>query len=330
MAAANTVGFTLADVIREQAPNGTLYPIVQSMSKLCPILDDIYWVECNNGTFHRIDRQTALPSPSRRRVNSGIATVKDETNQVDEVTTQIATKIAVDEDVIRLGGPAFLARRVAAHMMGHVQQAEADFLTGSLASDADGFDGIETRLSATTNTPAGNQVILVDAAAAGSDQGSALLLGWGAHGVHGIYPKGFPAGINHQDFGLQPDAISDGTNSAPGYLHTFKWDYGLAVEDYRYCARAANIDSSAISATGTNIITALITLFHRCLTADQSVRWAYYLPRRYAEFLHQQARSGVSNSTLKIEEIGGKKVTTFLGIPVRTADLLGIAESVVS
>lgn len=330
MAAANTVSTTLAEVVRQQAPDGSLLPIVESMEKLAPFLEDAVWVQCNNGTFHRMNRRTALPAPTRRRVNQGIPSSLSSTNQVDEVTTQIATKVTVDEDIITMNGPAYLAREVAGHMMGHVQQVEGDLLSGSLATDPDAIDGLETRLSATTNSPGGGQVVLVDAAPAGNDQASAVLIGWAEHGVHAVYPKGMPGGIAHRDFGLQPDAISDGTNTAPGFVHTFKWDYGLAVEDFRYCGRAANIDTSAISLTGTNVITAMVTLHHRCNTRDKSARWAYYLPRRLAEFLHQQARSGVTNSTLQIQDIGGQPITTFLGHPVRTADLLTITESIVA
>lgn len=326
-----TTNPTLMDLIRQRAPNGSLLPIVESMSKLTPFLQDASWMQCNMNGFHRVNRRNVLPAPVRRRINKGVAGTKSGTQQVDEVTTKLADKSIIDVSEIKMmGGAEYRAREVAGHMMGFEQQVETDLLTGSVGSDPDGIDGIETRLNATTNTPGGKQIVLVDAAPSGGDQGSVLLVGWGPHAVHGIFPDGAPGGLNHKDYGEVSNGGTDGTNTFPAYVDWFEWDHGLAVEDYRYVARAANVDSSAIANNGTNLIDGMITLYHRCLTADSSVRWGYYLPRFFAEFLHKQARNNTTQSTLKIEEIGGQRVTTFLGIPVRTADLMTISESIVA
>jgi hypothetical protein len=57
--------------------------------------------------------------------------------------------------------------------------------------------GLAPRLDATTATPAGAQIIKADAAAAGSDQASIVLVGWGPKGVHMIYPEGIPNAADH-------------------------------------------------------------------------------------------------------------------------------------
>lgn len=322
-----TTNPTIADLIRQRAPNGSLMPIVESMSKLTPFLQDATFIKCNFNGFHRVNRRNALPAPVRRRINKGVPGTKSGTQQVDEVTTKLSDKSTIDvAEIAMMGGPEYRAREVAGHMMGFEQQVESDLLTGSIGADPDGIDGIETRLSATTNVPAGNQLIKVDAAPTGSDQASIILAGWAPHGVHAIYPDGAPGGLNHKDYGEVANGGSDGTNTFPAYIDWFEWDHGLAIEDYRYVARASNIDTGNILSTGSNILDAMITLFHRCLTADGSARWGYYMPRFIAELLHKQARNNTTQSTLRIEEIGGQRITTFLGIPCRTADLMTIAE----
>jgi hypothetical protein len=321
---------TLLDAVRQKAPGGSLMPIVESLSVLCPALQDITMMEANNGTFHRVNRRTALPAPVRRRINQGVAATKSDTQQVDEVTTELADKSVIDQEIIDRNGPEYRAREVAGHMMGLEQKVEGDILNGSIGSDPDGIDGLLTRLSATTNTPAGNQIAKIDAGPVGSDQMSILLVGWAPHGVHGIYPTGYPGGIKHQDFGLVSNGGSDGTNTFPAWVDWFTWHHGIVVEDYRYLARACNIDSSAITVSGTNAITPLITLYYRCLTADKSARWAYYVPRTLGEMLHQQARTGVTNSTLTIETIAGQPVTKAMGIPIRIAEKMTAAESIVA
>jgi hypothetical protein len=321
---------TLLDAVRQQAPNGSLLPIVESLSLLCPALNDITMLECNNGTFHRINRRTALPAPVRRRINKGVAATKSDTQQVDEVTTELADKSVIDQEIIDRNGPEYRAREVAGHMMGLEQNVESDILNGSIGSDPDGIDGLITRLALTTQTPGGTQIVKVDASPSGSDQMSILLVGYAPHGVHGIYPKGFPGGIKHQDFGLVSNGGTDGTNTFPAWVDWFTWHHGIAVEDWRYVGRACNIDSSAISVSGTNAITPFITLYHRCLVADKSARWTYYAPRFLAEMLHQQARTAVTNSTLRIEEVAGVEIVKVMGIPLRTAEKMTITESIVS
>jgi hypothetical protein len=135
-AAANPVtNPTLADAVRQQAPNGSLMPIVESLSLLCPALNDITMLECNNGTFHRINRRNALPAPVRRRINKGVAATKSDTQQVDEITTMLADKSVIDQVILKLNGPEYRAREVAGHMMGLEQNVESDILNGSLGSD---------------------------------------------------------------------------------------------------------------------------------------------------------------------------------------------------
>jgi hypothetical protein len=333
LAAANPVtNLTLADIVRQEAPNGGLLPIIESLSKLTPALQTITWTAANNGTYHRMNRRTALPAPIRRRINKGVPATVSGTQQVDEVTTMLADKSVIDATLIRMNGPESRAREVAAHMMGLEQQVESDLLVGSIGTDPDGIDGLETRLSATTNVPGGNQVVKVDAAPAGSDQFSVLLVGFADHGVHGIYPSGpdMVAGVLHKDYGEVSNGGSDGTNTFPAFVDYFEWHHGLAVEDFRYVARAANIDSSAILATGNNLLGAMRTLRHRVLIEDQSAKWAYFIPRFGAEMLDNQAVNATGNSTLSIDNISGKPIQTFGGIPVYTADLLSIAESIVA
>lgn len=343
-ASASNNNTRMLDVVKQQAPDGSLYPIIESMSKLTPFFTDAAWIPCNNGTFHRINRRTALPAPTRRRINKGVPGTRSETNQVDEVTTLLSDKAVTDATLIRMNGPEYRAREVAGHMMGLQQQVESDLLLGSIASDPDGIDGILTRLSVgsggllaaqTAGQPGSNQIVLVDAAASGGDQMSVLLVGWAPHGVHAVYPSALPGGILHKDYGEVANGGTDGTNTFPAFIDWFEWNVGLAIEDFRYCAAARNIDSGKISGSGpgfagTNILTAMITLYHRCLTADQSARWAWYMPRFAAEMLHQQARSGVTQSTLRIDDVGGQRIVSYLGIPVRVADVMTTFESVLA
>jgi hypothetical protein len=122
--------------------------------------------------------------------------------------------------------------------------------------------------------------------------------------------------------GVQLTKDAGGTNEFRAYVDWVQVTAGIAVENYRYVARACNIDSSAIAKNGTNAIEALIETMYAVEYMDDSVRWAYYVNRTLAKFLHHQARTGVSNATLTIEQIAGKPVVMANGFPIRVSDAL--------
>jgi hypothetical protein len=80
---------TLYDVIRQKAPGGGLLPIVESLTRQRPFLQDAVWLPCNNGTFHRVNSRTALPAPSYVGINEGVPPTKSTTDQVDEATCML-------------------------------------------------------------------------------------------------------------------------------------------------------------------------------------------------------------------------------------------------
>ncbi|WP_362917249.1 phage major capsid protein, partial [Bordetella bronchiseptica] len=56
-------------------------------------------------------------------------------------------------------------------------------------------------------------------------------------------------------------------------------------------------------------------------------RPAFYMPRKVRSFLRRQITNKVATSTLTMEEIAGKKVVAFDGIPCRRTDALLLTEA---
>lgn len=329
---ANAAGYgTMLDIARQRNPNGGgLLPLVETLTKLKPILGAIQWAPCNNGTFHRISQQRALPTNSKRQLGSGIAPTKGQTQQVDETTVMRSAMTQIDQTLIKLNGSGYRMQQAGMHLESLEQNVEGDLLYGSAGDSGGGFDGIITRLAATTQTPAGTQIILDDPAAGGSDQASVLLLGFGSHAVHGIYPTGTMAGLDHQDLGLQ--VLDDGDNSGnvlPQFVDWFEWHYGLAIEDWRYVARGANVDTGNLQADSLDLARLMIRLTHLVKIEDRSVTWAFVVPRTVATYLDLQADARVVPN-LATQNIGGAIITSFRGIPIYTADKMLITEDVVA
>jgi hypothetical protein len=189
-------------------------------------------------------------------------------------------------------------------MRGQLFDLESKCFYSSTKTSPKQFHGLFPRLDATTNTPAGNQVLKIDAAPSGSDQHSIALLGWGPEAVHMTYPQGSAAGVEHEDMGEQLTKDAGGTNEFRAYVDWVQMTAGFAVANYRYVARACNIDGSALSGTGTNVLDALDALYDQVEYEDTSVRWVYYVtgPSRSTRAAGEER---VKNSTLTIEMIKG-------------------------
>jgi hypothetical protein len=324
----------LADAYRERSPKGGLLPLVKALEQLYPFVKDATYIECNDGTRHKILSENMLPVPTYRGYNEGVAASKDKTQVVAEVTAMAASLSKIDVDLVRLNGPEYRARRVAAQMRGQLFDLESKAFYSSAKTSPKQFHGLFPRLDATTNTPAGNQVLKIDGAPGGSDQHSIALLGWGPESVYMTYPQGSAAGIQHKDMGEQVVKDSGGTNEFIAYVDWVEMTAGFAVSNYRYVARACNIDGSALSTTGTNILDALDALYDQVEYEDSSVRWVYYMDRTLAKYARSQAKNAVKNSTLTIEMIKGTDgrmipFTSANGIPVRRTDGL-TTEAIVS
>ena len=331
--AANPVGNpTLLDVIRQQGPDGSLLPIVESLTKLRPFLADATWIEANNGTFHRVNNRNSLPSPTYRWPNQGTLATKPREQQVDETTSLLSDRSQIDSSLIRMNGPEYRVRKIAGHLQGLMNQVEGDVFYSSVKTTPNQFHGLAPRFDAAAGTPAGNQVIKVDSAASGSDNMSMFLIGWGPQAVHMIYPRNTSGGIIHKDLGEL--MVDDGTGTGaqfPAFIDWFDWYPGLAVEDYRYVSRGCNISLHNLVYTNTEIVDASIDLLHQVQWMDKTVRWAYYAPRAVVKFLHHQAVNAVKTSTLRLDNIAGEGPIVMLnGIPLRMTDGMLITEGVVN
>lgn len=330
MAALSTANPGLVDAYRERAPNGGLLPLVKSLEQRYAFVKDATWVECNDGTQHKVLNETSLPVPTYRGYNEGVTPSHDNGQVVAEVSAMAATMSKIDVDLVKLNGAEFRQRRVSAQMRGQLFDLESKSFYSSTKTSPKQFHGIFPRLDATTGTPGGNQVKKIDAAPAGSDQMSVALIGWGPEAVYMVYPEHSAAGIEHDDLGVQLVKDAGGTKEFRAYVDWVQVTAGIAVANYRYVARGCNIDSSAIAKNGTNAIEALIETLYAVEYMDDSVRWAYYVNRTMAKFLHHQARTGVSNATLTIEMVAGKPIVMANGIPIRVSDALTTAEAIVA
>jgi hypothetical protein len=329
MATLNQTNLTLADVVNRTDPGGAVSQIVESLTQRNSVMSAAVWKEGNLPTGHRFTSRTGLPSISWRKMNEGVTPSKSKTAQVDEAIGQMEGWSVVDCALARLNGneAAFRASEDMSFLQAFENEAETGFFYHSTASAPEKFQGLSPRLNSTTGQ-AGKQILLHDASASGNDQTSIYLVVWGDNSVYFIYPKGSTGGIQPHDMGEQP--WDDGTGKKfRAYVTNWSWQMGLVVQDYRQVCRAANVDTGNLAATGNAVIQTMIKMYHQVWNPNAG-RAAFYVNRGLGTFLHLQALDSTKQSTLSIDQIGGKPITTLLGVPIYVSDAILNTESVIS
>ena len=339
MATLSTGQLTLADLSKRLSPDGKVDPIAELLSQQNDILEDIVWKEANQPTSHVVTVRTGLPAVYWRQYNAGVPSSKSTTAQVTEPCAMLEARSHIDAKLLNLNGnsAAFRLSEESPFLEAMNQEMTGKLFNGNVGVDQKTFSGLATRYSSTT---AGNGGNIILGGGSGSDNASMYLIVWGEQTVFMTYPKGSKAGLASRDLG--EESVQDGNGGwYQAARSLFQWDAGLVVKDWRYVVRIPNIDvSDFIGVTGTQATTAATNLLRLMMRAIARIpnfnmgRAAFYANRSIREGLMIQALER-SQNVLKVEDaLGqfGQNINTlkFMGIPVRGADQLGIAETLVS
>lgn len=320
---------TLADVAKLMDPDGKIDLVVEQMMKRSPLLKDATWVMGNLPTGHKFSSRTGLPSIGWRKFNQGIDASKSRTDTFTETCGMLEGRAEVDCDLADLSGnvDAFRASEATAFLQAFTHEVETGAFYHSTETAPEKFQGLSPRLDVLAG-PYPNQIINSSIAHSGSDQTSMWFINWSPDTVFMMYPKDTKAGLTHEDLGK--DYVLDANNKKfLAYRDHWKWKVGMCVKDSRYLVRLCNIDTSAIAATGKLLIQDMIRAAY-ALQDFTAGRTVIYCNRLVATYLHLQAQDSVQNSTLKIEQVEGQPVTTFMGMPIRWTDAILSTESIVS
>jgi hypothetical protein len=317
---------TLADWAKRLDPNGAVPDIVELLSQSNEILLDMLFKEGNLPTGDRTTVRTGLPAVAWRLINGTTPTSKSTTAQVDEQCGSLDAWSEVDCKLAALNGntAGFRQSEALAFIEAMNQEVAQTLFYGNAGLAPEEFTGLAARYSLST---AGNGKNVIKGGGAGNDNTSIYLVGWGPNSVHGIFPKGSKAGITHQDYGevtIQGSTGIGGTRMR-AYQEQFTWDVGISLKDWRHVVRICNIDiSDLIANSGSQalLFQLMAKAIHR-MPSVTAVRPAFYMNRTILEFLDIQATANVtSGGGLTFDNVDGKRVMFFRGIPLRTSDAL--------
>lgn len=314
----------LIDIYKAQDGNGAYIEVIEMLTEMNPILDDAMAVECNKGTTHLHTVRTGLPPITWGKLYKGIPQGKSDKAQVEDTTGFAEGLSTIDDRLLKLSSNEGATRLSEAK--GYLQAMSNEMATkifyGNTASDPEEFMGFMPRFNS-LSAPNGNQII--DAGGTGSDNTSILFVSWGEEQCQLLYPKGMQAGVQRDDKGSQRVLDSDGN---PYYAkeELFTWHIGLAVKDWRYVSRIANIDVSDMQAGSVKLYDFMRKAYYKL----QSRRipggtMAIYCNRDVLESLDALAtNAGTADNFQRLSraEVEGKEVLTYRGIPLRETDAL--------
>ena len=326
MATLSSTYLNLIDIHKQNDPRTG--EIIEVLKQQNPILDDAVAMECNMGATHRHGIRTGLPTPAWGRLYQGIPQSKSSVQQVDDTTGFLEARSGVDTRALELSkNPAALRLGEA---MSHLEAMNQEMATGMFYHDTattpEKFKGLAARFSTLGGGGAGNQII--DAGGTGSDNTSIWFVTWGDHACHLLYPSGTKAGVDRQDKGEQRVTDENG-NAYYVKEEVFRWHMGMAVKDWRYVVRIANIDTSELLAGNVDIYKWMRLAYWKLQSRrkdGKSSRIAIYANRDVLAALDGQATGfgAAANQFLHVtpRELEGKEVLTYRGMPLRETDAL--------
>lgn len=314
----------LIDIYKQQNGKGEYIEVIEMLAEMTPILDDAVAVECNSGTRHLHAVRTGLPDITWGRLYQGIPQSKGTQAQVEDTTGFAESLSSVDTRLLKLAKDKGKVRlnEATTHLQAMALEVGSKLFYGNTASDPEEFMGLAPRFSE-LGAPNGGQI--VDAGGTGSDNTSVWFVTWGDSQVQMLFPEGTMAGVQREDMGRQ--RVLD-ANTNPYFVEEemFTWHAGLAVADWRYVARIANIDVSDMEGGAVKLYDFMRKAYYRLWNRRQSAgSIAIYCNRDVMEALDALATNAGSTDNfvrLRHVEIEGQEILMYRGIPIRETDAL--------
>ena len=353
MAGPDTLGMfpTMFDVTSTLDPQGNTAPVVELLQQKNPILMDMPWTEGNTPLGHQINQRTGIPELTWTSWYQGTPPTKSTYAKVMEACAIGEQRSEIDKRAADFNGnsASFRLKEMLGAIEGVNQGLSTALFYGDSSKNPQQFNGLTPRYS---DLSAGNGGNIIDA---GGNTGAALtsiwFIGWGSSGAYGIFPKGQKGGMQREDLGTF-DAFDAKGNRFRAVGDLLQLNCGLAVEDWRYIVRIANVDVDALkSGTGAaDLLGLMMDALHlppevgRSRTGQDAYgagangaapilmmpNPVFYCTRKIAAILDRQAQIK-SGFTLKSgNDVFGRPVTECRGVPIRSCDALLETEDQVS
>lgn len=340
---------SLVDWARRASPDGVIADIAEMLAQCNEVLKDMIWQEGNLPTGHKVTLRTALPQGTWRQANQGVASTKSMTTQVQFGIGMLTAYSMVDKAIADLGGEAdkFRYTEDMSFIEGMSQQvASAIFYSNEAVTTAQ-FTGLAPNYNTVTASNAKSAANVLDLGGTASANCSGWIVGWGDNTTFGIFPKGSQAGLVYQDKGDIVPAYDANNNQFEAYRSYFEWKMGLAIKNWQYNVRLANIDTTTnagglFSTTPPDLFVYLSQAVTKLPTASRRLSGitevdapndpspgtspAIYCNRTLRASMDIQAIRD-KNVLLTFRDYAGEPTMMFRDLPIRVVDALTNSEA---
>lgn len=324
---------------KTRAPDFKTSFIAQLLAQSNELMYDMMYLEANMPNGHLLTDQTALPTTYTPSFNDVVQVTRGQTAQREETLAMFQTLAQYDVNMLNLWADKgqFLLEMSRFYVESLIQKFSNIFFYGDSSVDPRQFTGLAPRYATVNTANAANAKNVVDGGGTSNVNTSVWLLTWAPSALHGIFPRGSQAGIEHH---TNPELWvqgSTGFGQTLGRSHVELWQLkaGLALVDWRWCGRLCNIDTTSLKnqAGATDLTDGMIDLMNRLPglsdppleTGNPLTNFAppgkrcYYMNRTCRAALHKQMLNKTNNQ-LTMMDWYGQKVMAFMGIPIRNSD----------
>lgn len=335
--------FTYIEWATRMDRTGKIAALINLQSQCNSVMDEMMAEMCQNATSYDYTQVVALPTIVRRQYNQGVAYTQAAAAKQVTTTVQYADHVRIDKSLADLNNQraALRTKEIRLHMQAMSQQIASDLFYSGSTPDPTQFVGLANIYwtIAAANSPIAANVL--NAGGSSETCASVWLIGWGERQIHSIFPNGMPAGMVHEDKGLQ-QTLDANSNWYYAWTDWIEQNIGICVEDWRWAARLANIDVTLFGGgSEANLINGLALLTKKPPLQASGVgpvqdsddpadvvmaRNAIYYNRTVDGALDIQAQNK-NNVLLSMMEWDGHPILGYRGIPCRIVDKLTITET---
>jgi hypothetical protein len=326
--------YTLPEILRTKAPDGSHMAAIDVLSGQYPIIEEGYWEQANGDTTHEFVQMVSEPTGTLVRYNEGTALSVATTKNVTEFMARLEDRMQIDVRILeKAPNPVrYRMEREAAHARGLIKTYHSIVFSkdgyGSRGTDLKDINGLGIRygvLAADT--------VVSNGSASGSTNGSIWIIKHGPNDFFNIYPKNMQKILKQTDLKIQPAYDASG-NRYEVVMTKFEWEFGIGIGDPRSVKRLCNITTSGNNSfwqDGTNVAKGeenLIDLIEALPNGDLSNTAIYCGPKMMAQF--RKRMNAKTNMYFTMETIWNRPQLAFMGIPIVRVDTLDFDESVIA
>lgn len=296
-----------------------------------PILRDMQIIPGNGTLSYEGVRETSLPTPQIIKQGDGWDASKTEWSGFKENISIFKDRVDVPTESLRLtkNKTAKFELIMDRHKEGFGQGVANHLVYGTSVATPEKFDGLGVRYNTPdaldATNPTNGDYGVYDAGGTGSDTTSIFLIQWAEDKIHGICPENDPHMGLRQEPTTKEYYTAENSKQAPCLRTELGWDLGLAVEDYRACARIRNAEAK-IASMDPNLWKKIIEArnnFH-----GKETVWMYCSRNMLTQFDIMQVQK--NNVFYDAQNPWGKLMLRFRDMPIGMCDCISDGETAVA